>query len=153
MSTWVGIDGDCDCDDLIQDGTEQAWDGSASYFAWVEFIPEDEVEVNLAVSPGDVILAYSWVSEKSGVVYGNYTLGNENTGQSISTSIKILPDYAYSYMDEAYYWRTGQDGFPYSEEVNQTICMTNLSNCTKPISEASELGSDAMLFTWVQYDN
>ena len=76
MSEWIGIDGNCKCNDLIQDGTEQQWTGGKpAYYAWIEFIPNAEVEIpNFQVSPGDVIYAYSAVGTKNNVVTGFYYL-------------------------------------------------------------------------------
>lgn len=178
MSEWVGIDGDCNCNDLIQDGTEQQFTGGkASYYAWVEFIPESEVEVpSFPVAPGDVIDAYSWVSEKSGVIYGNYYLANYNTGKSVSTSLKIppkttyagattewivertevngsftnpLPFYAYTYMDNAYAWRNGSNtAIPFGSEANQNIEMFQGSTA---LSKAYAQDSDSMWFEWLNY--
>ncbi len=73
-SMWVGIDGNCQCNDLIQDGTEQEWvNGVAKYSAWIEFLPESEIVIpNFPVSPGDIIYATSWVGMKDGVITGFY---------------------------------------------------------------------------------
>src|SRR5262249_17178308 len=74
MSEWVGIDGNCVCNDLIQDGTEQQFTGGkATYYAWIEFIPQPELKINnFPVLPGDVIYAYSAVGTKNGVITGFY---------------------------------------------------------------------------------
>ena len=178
MSEWVGIDGDCSCNDLIQDGTEQQFtNGQASYYAWIEFIPDSEVEVpNFPVAPGDVVEAYSWVTEKSGVVYGNYYLANYNTGKTVSTSLTIppktsysglsaewivertevngsfsnpLPFYAYTYMDDAFAWRNGSStAIPYLSKANQNIEMYQNSTA---LSKAYSQDSDSMWFEWLAY--
>jgi hypothetical protein len=134
MSEWVGIDGDCNCNDLMQDGTAQQWTGgSAQYYGWVEYYPEPEVEVSsFPVSPGDVIQAYTEAIEKSGVVYASFYMANINTQKAVSGTLEIpsgakfsglsaewivertevngsftnpLPFYAYAYMDDAIAWR------------------------------------------------
>lgn len=59
---WIGIGGGCDnssCtatdNTLIQDGTEQdvAPNGTASYYAWWELIPEPSTTISMTVKPGD----------------------------------------------------------------------------------------------------
>lgn len=178
MSEWIGIDGDCSCNDLMQDGTEQDWTGGKpGYYAWVEYFPEAEVEVSsFPVSPGDVIQAYTWATEKSGVVYGNFYLANFNTRKAVSGSLKIpkgssfsgksaewivertevngsftneLPFYAYTYMDDAYAWRNGSShAIPYASEVNQNIIMVQGST---HLSQVSEQDGDSMWFKWDNY--
>lgn len=55
-SVWVGIGGAADST-LIQVGTEiTAIDGQDSYYAWYELLPNDAVELNMTVSPGDVMV-------------------------------------------------------------------------------------------------
>ena len=174
MSEWVGIDGDGN-GDLIQDGIEEDWTGgSPHYNAWIEFIPNPEVAIPLAVTAGDAIYAQTWESEKSGVVYGNYIVSNLNSGQHVSASLKIpagqhylgqtaewivertdvngsfnnpMPDYAFAYMDDAYAVRSNNKQVSVSS-ANQNIAMAQGS--TK-LSEVTSLGSDAMLFNWVTY--
>ena len=178
MSEWVGIDGDCSCNDLIQDGTEQQFTGGkASYYAWVEFIPEDEVEISsFPVAPGDVIEAYSSMTEKSGVVYGSYYMANYNTGKAVSTSLKIppntkfsglsaewivertevngsfsnpLPFYAYTYMDNAFAWRNGSStAISYLSKANQNIEMYQGNTA---LSKAYSQDSDSLWFEWLAY--
>lgn len=178
MSEWVGIDGNCTCNDLIQDGTEQQYTGGkATYYAWIEFIPQNEVIVpNFSVAPGDVITAYSWVSEKSNVIYGDYYLYNANTKKSVSASIKIppkttfsgksvewivertevggsfsnpLPNYAFSYMDNAYAFLNGSSHvYTYTSFPNESITMNQGS--TK-LSKAYGQDSDSLWFEWLAY--
>jgi len=178
MSEWVGIDGNCTCNDLIQDGTEQQFtNGQATYYAWIEFIPENEVVVNnFPVAPGDVITAYSWVTSSGGVVKGNYYLYNANTKLSVSTSLTIppntsfsgksvewivertevggsftnpLPYYAFSYMDNAFAFLNGSThAYTYTNFANENITMVQGS--TK-LSKAYEQDSDSMWFQWENY--
>ncbi|MBV9293003.1 MAG: hypothetical protein JO222_11190, partial [Frankiales bacterium] len=65
-ATWIGIGGGCldsGCgtgtqdETLIQAGTEQdvAANGTASYNAWWEIIPEPETRIALPVRPGDTV--------------------------------------------------------------------------------------------------
>jgi hypothetical protein len=72
---WVGIDGD-DTSDLWQAGTEQDVATSslgnvtftiASYYAWSEFIPQEQFEKaipNFPVEPGDEIFACVWIGDE-----------------------------------------------------------------------------------------
>jgi hypothetical protein len=178
-SMWVGIDGNCKCNDLIQDGTEQQWTGGkASYYAWIEFIPQAEVPIkNFPVQPGDVIYAYSAVVTKSGKIYGYYYMANFNTRLSVSASIAMpsgdvysgesaewvvertevggsfnnpLPYYAYAYMDDAWAFRSGSShAIDYLSEANQNITMVD-SGGTK-LSKAYEQDGDSMWFEWLAY--
>jgi hypothetical protein len=177
-SMWVGIDGNCSCNDLIQDGTEQEWvNGLAKYSAWIEFIPESEVVIkNFPVAPGDVIYATSWVGTKNGAITGFYYMANYNTNLSVSASIAMpagdtfsgqsaewivertevngsfsnpLPYYAYAYMDDAWAYRAGSTTrITYLSEANQNITMVNGSD---HLSEAYEQDSDSMWFKWLAY--
>jgi hypothetical protein len=178
MSEWVGIDGNCKCNDLIQDGTEQQYTGGkATYYAWIEFIPESEIVVaNFPVSPGDVIYAYSAVEVKSGKITGVYYIANYNTKKAISASLVIppkttfsgqsaewivertevggsftnpLPNYADAYMDDAYAYRSGSShAIPYTSESNEDIVMAQSGTS---LSDATEQDSDSMWFHWLAY--
>ena len=178
-SMWVGIDGNCDCNDLIQDGTEHDWiNGKPTYDAWVEFIPEPEVVLNnFPIQPGDVISAYSEVGTKNGVTTGFYYIANFNTNKSVSTSLAMpkgdvfsglsaewifertevggtfqhpLPYYAYAYMDDAWAYRTGSKSkIDYLSEANENITMVGETG-TK-LSDAYEQDSDSMWFEWLAY--
>lgn len=178
MSEWVGIDGNCTCNDLIQDGTEQQFtNGQPSYYAWIEFIPENEVVVpNFSVHPGDVITAYSWVTGSGSGVKGNFYLYNANTKKSVSASLAIppnttfsgksvewivertevggsftnpLPNYAFSYMDNAFVYLKGSThAYTYTSFANESITMAQGS--TK-LSKAYEQDSDSMWFQWLNY--
>ncbi len=178
MSEWVGIDGNCTCNDLIQDGTEQQWtNGKATYYAWIEFIPESEVIIpNFPVAPGDVIYAYSAVGVKNGVITGFYYMANYNTRKSVSASLSIppktkfsglsaewivertevggsftnpLPDYAYTYMDDAYAYRSGSThAINYSAGPNENIVMTQGSTS---LSKSFAQDANSIWFQWLAY--
>jgi hypothetical protein len=178
MSMWVGIDGNCKCNDLIQDGTEQQFvKGKATYYAWIEFIPNAEVVIqNFPVAPGDVIYAYSAVGTKSGKTAGIYYMANYNTGKSVSASITIpakttysglsaewivertevngsfsnpLPKYAYGYMDDAWAFRSGSTkAINYTAQANENIVMKQGSTS---LSEAYGQDADSMWFKWLAY--
>ncbi|HEY5254695.1 MAG TPA: G1 family glutamic endopeptidase [Acidobacteriaceae bacterium] len=178
MSEWVGIDGNCKCNDLIQDGTEQQYTGGkATYYAWVEFIPESEIVIpNFPIAPGDVIYAYSSVGVKSGKTTGFYYIANYNTKKAISTSLTIppkttfsglsaewivertevggsftnpLPNYADAYMDDAYAYRSGSShAIDYTSEANEDIVMAQSGTS---LSDATEQDSDSMWFHWLAY--
>jgi len=58
-SAWIGIDGVLDSD-LIQTGTSQDTAGtstSSPYFAWYELLPDNAVEIDAPVDPGDAMAA------------------------------------------------------------------------------------------------
>lgn len=178
MSEWVGIDGNCKCNDLIQDGTEQQFTGGkATYYAWIEFIPEAELIINnFPVAPGDVIYAYSAVAVKSGKIEGVYYLANYNTRKAVSATITIppktsfsglsaewivertevngsftnpLPYYAFAYMDNAYAYRAGSShAIDYTAEANENIVMVQGKTS---LSESYEQDADSMWFEWLNY--
>jgi Peptidase A4 family len=178
MSEWVGIDGNCKCNDLIQDGTEQQFTGGkASYYAWIEFIPESELIItNFPVAPGDVIYAYSAVGVKSGKTVGIYYIANYNTRKAVSATITIppktsfsglsaewivertevngsfnnpLPYYAYAYMDDAWAYRSGSShAIDYTAEANENIVMVQGST---QLSKSFEQDADSMWFEWLNY--
>ena len=178
-SMWVGIDGNCNCDDLIQDGTEQDWiGGKAKYDAWIEFIPEPEMIVkNFPIQPGDVISAYSEVGTKNGVITGFYFIADFSTNKSVSASLAMpngdtfsgksaewifertevngtfenpLPYYADAYMDDAFAYRSGSSkSIGYLSEANQNITMVDPNG--KKLSEAVEQDTDSLWFEWLAY--
>jgi hypothetical protein len=56
-AAWVGIGGQYD-ESLIQTGTEHVWlNSGANYTAWYELLPQDSIQLNMTVTPGDVITA------------------------------------------------------------------------------------------------
>jgi len=178
MSEWVGIDGNCKCNDLIQDGTEQQFTGGKpTYYAWIEFIPEAELIIkNFAVAPGDVIYAYSAVAVKSGKIEGVYYMANYNTKKAVSATITIppkttfsglsaewivertevngsfsnpLPFYAFAYMDDAWAYRSGSThAIDYTAEANENIVMVQGST---QLSKSYEQDADSMWFQWLNY--
>jgi hypothetical protein len=178
MSEWVGIDGNCKCNDLIQDGTEQQWTGGkATYYAWIEFIPESEVVINnFPVAPGDVIYAYSAVTTKNGVINGVYYLANYNTKKAVSASLAIppkttfsgqstewivertevngsftnpLPYYADAFMSDAYAYRNGSSSpVYYDSEANENIVMKQGSTS---LSKSVAQDADSIWFEWLAY--
>lgn len=173
-SMWVGIDGNCVCDDLVQDGTEQEWDGGkAVYYAWIEFIPNSElVASGFTVQPGDVIYATSSFKNGKGV----YFVSNFNTNKSFSASLSVpkgakfsglsvewiiertevggsfsnpLPHYAYAYMDDAWAYRSGSASkVTYLDGDSENIVMEQ--GGTK-LSKAYEQDGDSMWFEWLAY--
>jgi hypothetical protein len=59
VSDWVGVDGDGNNDKLVQAGTASRNNGgTASYYAWVETLPANEVRIDLTVHPGDSMIVY-----------------------------------------------------------------------------------------------
>jgi Peptidase A4 family len=177
-SEWVGIDGNCNCNDLIQDGIEQDWTGGKpSYYAWIEFIPQPEVKINnFPVAPGHVIYAYSSVGKKNGVTTGFYFIADYNTRKSVSASLSIpkntkfsgltaewimertqvngsfnrpLPFYARGYMDNAYAYRTGSNrAINFTSEANENITMVQ---GTKPLSKSYVQDAQSLWFQWLAY--
>jgi hypothetical protein len=177
-SEWVGIDGNCYCNDLIQDGVEQDWTGGKpSYYAWIESIPQPEVKINnFPVLPGDVIYAYSSVGKKNGVVTGFYYIANYNTRKSVSASLPLpkntkfsglttewvvertqvngtfsrsLPFFARGYMDNAIAYRSGSNrAINYSSEANEMITMIQDST---PLAKAYKQDADSLWFDWLAY--
>jgi hypothetical protein len=177
-SEWVGIDGDCNCNDLIQDGTEHDWvGGRPKYNAWIEFIPQPELQIaNFAVSPGDVIYAYSAVGTRNGKIVGLYYIANYNTRKSVSASLAMpkgdtfsgksaewimertqvngsfhnsMPFYAFAYMDNAFAYRAGSNrAIAYSSQTNQNIGMYEGST---ELSRSYAQDSDSVWFQWLNY--
>lgn len=177
-SEWVGIDGDCACDDLIQDGTEaDFYGGSAHYDAWFEFIPQPEVVFKgFSVAPGDLISAYSEKEVVGGKVTGLYFIANFSTNQHASASLTIppgttfsgksaewivertevngsfmnpLPFYAYTYMDDAWAFKSGSNNkILYVTSPNQNIRMYQGATL---LSNAYGQDSSSMWFHWDNY--
>jgi hypothetical protein len=56
-AAWIGVGGQYD-ETLIQTGTEHDWvNGAAGYIVWYEHLPQNPVQINMIVSPGDVMTA------------------------------------------------------------------------------------------------
>jgi hypothetical protein len=97
-ASWVGVGGYCtdpSCagadNSLIQLGTqsEVAQDGTATYSAWYEMLPQAPVAIPLAISPGDKVTASL---ECVGACVGNkqpwaLTMTNHSTHQSWSRTV------------------------------------------------------------------
>jgi Peptidase A4 family len=84
-SFWVGLDGYSD-NTVEQIGTETDCDGtSPTYYAWYEFYPLPMVQIDMSISPGDVMGA--------SVTYGDgiFTLGlhNHTTGAEFHTTLPL----------------------------------------------------------------
>jgi hypothetical protein len=178
-SMWVGIDGNCSCNDLIQDGTEHDWvHGTVTYDAWIEFIPEPEMIIHgFGIQPGDVISATSSVVIKGGKTYGVFFLTNFNTKQSFSGQLLMpsgdswagqsaewivertevggtfenpMPNYGLAYMDNAWAYRVGSARkITYLSEPNENITMVDSSG--KHLSRSYVQDSDSMWFQWLAY--
>ncbi len=93
-STWIGIGGGCIDDGcgtgatdqtLIQAGTEQdvAANGTATYSAWWEIIPEPETPITMAVHPGDSITVN--INESVPGLWA-IQIHNNTTGANFSTT-------------------------------------------------------------------
>ena len=178
-SMWVGIDGNCSCNDLIQDGTEHDWvKGTVTYDAWIEFIPEAEVVIpGFAVQPGDVVGANSSVVITGGNTYGYYYITNYNTKQSFSGRILMpagdswagqsaewivertqvggsfnnpMPNYGYAFMSDAWAYRAGSTKkITYLSEPNENITMVDSSGTH--LSHSFVLDNLSMWFQWLAY--
>ena len=56
-AAWIGVGGQFD-ESLIQTGTEFDWvNGAPGYSVWYELLPQNSVQLNMTVSPGDVMTA------------------------------------------------------------------------------------------------
>lgn len=113
-SSWVGIGGFCTnaaCTrvdrTLIQLGTEQDnVNGTASYYAWYEMLPNPEIKItSLVVNPGDTIVASLKVvsSSKHGQSW-LLTLADTTNGQSWSQTFSYNSSLASAeWIEEAPY--------------------------------------------------
>lgn len=83
-ATWVGIGG-VSSNDLIQAGTQTVFqNGTPSYEAWYETLPDSSVSIPLTVHPGDAMTVS--LTEQSGDTW-EISFADGTTGQSYSTSI------------------------------------------------------------------
>ena len=85
-ATWVGIGG-ANTTDLIQAGTEATvnGDGTVSYDAWTETLPQSTRSIALSVSGGDTVSVA--ITEQSAGTW-LVELKNVTTGRSFSTTIR-----------------------------------------------------------------
>ena len=85
-ATWVGIGG-ANTTDLIQAGTEAtvSGDGTVSYDAWTETLPQSTRSIALSVSGGDTVSVA--ITEQSAGMW-LVELKNVTTGRSFSTTIR-----------------------------------------------------------------
>ncbi len=83
-SFWVGIDGD-NSPTVEQIGTSSDCNkGAPRYYAWYEFYPDYPVNIQMSVSPGDIIsgeVSYNPANDQFTV-----SISNQNTKQSFSTT-------------------------------------------------------------------
>jgi hypothetical protein len=85
-ATWVGIGG-ANTTDLIQAGTEATvnGDGTVTYDAWTETLPQAVRTVSLTVGPGDTV-SVSITEQSSGVWL--IDMKNVTTGKTYTTTIR-----------------------------------------------------------------
>jgi hypothetical protein len=85
-ATWVGIGG-ANTTDLIQAGTEATvnGDGTVTYDAWTETLPQSTKSISLAVSAGDTV-SVSITEQTTGVWLVD--MKNVTTGKSYTTTIR-----------------------------------------------------------------
>jgi hypothetical protein len=89
---WVGLggDGSSQSGSLEQIGTQaDVVNGQTQYYAWYELVPAGQVQLNLAIHPGDHMYARVSVSGTSVTV----SLSDQTTGQSYSNTLQMsTPD-------------------------------------------------------------
>jgi hypothetical protein len=116
-ASWIGIGGGCletSClltdSTLIQAGTEQdiAADGTASYGAWYELIPETETPVSLPVHPGDTVAVN--ISETAIPEVWSIVIRNVSTGQQFATQTPYPSTYGSAEWIEETPLSVGTDG-------------------------------------------
>ena len=85
-ATWVGIGG-ANTTDLIQAGTEATvnGDGTVTYDAWTETLPQSTKSISLAVNAGDIV-SVTITEQTTGVWL--IDMKNVTTGQSYTTTIR-----------------------------------------------------------------
>ena len=85
-ATWVGIGG-ANTTDLIQAGTEATvnGDGTVTYDAWTETLPQSTRTISLAVNAGDTV-TISITEQTAGVWL--IDLKNATTGKSFTTTVR-----------------------------------------------------------------
>ena len=84
-SFWVGLDG-YSSNTVEQTGTDSDCDGSTpTYYAWYEFYPAASCEINLAVTPGNIMSASVTYSGSEFTV----TITNVTTGKSYTKSSTV----------------------------------------------------------------
>lgn len=85
-ATWVGIGG-ADTTDLIQAGTEATvnGDGTVSYDAWTETLPQSTRTVGLTVDPGDTVTVT--ITEQSAGLW-LVEIKNATTGKAYTTTTR-----------------------------------------------------------------
>jgi hypothetical protein len=171
-ASWVGIDG-AGSGDVLQAGTQSMANcGSASYYAWYEWYPYNEVGIsNFPVAPGDDMFVEVWnTSATQGYVYmvnynnnqaveigfnapsGTRLVGNsaewvvERPG--VNGSLATLANYISDYFSDCYAYTHN-----YTEYVPGSYNAYNytmLDNSGYQISYATLLGSTGI---WFQDEN
>jgi hypothetical protein len=89
-SIWTGLGGWNGNQALIQAGVEFDYGGffGSSYYAWIEYWTNNQINVSLGVSPGQELYDEVWASDSSGHVnakggWGAFYLKNLTTGSAI----------------------------------------------------------------------
>jgi hypothetical protein len=165
-SLWVGLDG-WGHDDLVQAGTEQQCYGLkvpflgifinfsfSNYYAWTEFLPQEQDEQlikNLPVNPGDEILVWVWLGDKSSFspdlkgAFGRFRILNVTTGKELfpvtargSTVVSCTE--AVWIMESPY-------KYGFTTDLANFGKVTMFNDIDK-LSTVEPLGIGAMRFTW-----
>jgi hypothetical protein len=139
-AAWIGVSGQYD-ETLIQTGTEHDWvNGAAIYMVWYELLPQNPVQINMKVSPGDVmtgsitlqdVATQTWIVEISDASNGQTfrrSLSYATTRlsadwiverPSVNNRISTLADFgkiAFTECSATLSRKTGSiTGFPHSE--------------------------------------
>lgn len=108
-SSWVGIDGWSNSNDVLQAGVQQRVDanGKASYVAWYEwyapvvsgspaYVWQTNI-TNFPVNNGDIVNC--WINYASNKASGSVTFGNQTTGHSFSITLAPPPGATFNGSD------------------------------------------------------
>jgi hypothetical protein len=169
-ATWVGIGG-ANTTDLIQAGTEATVnpDGTITYDAWTETLPQSTRTISLAVSAGDTV-SVSITEQSSGLWLVD--LKNVTTGKAYTTTIRYSSSKSSAeWIEEApsvgrgiapldsFGSVTFSAGSTVVDGKRQTIAgagakavtMANAAN--QPLAVPSSMGSDGSSFTVTRTSN
>lgn len=146
-ATWVGIGG-ISRQDLIQAGTQSIFqNGTETYEAWYETLPNDSQEVPLTVHPGDAVSVS--VTEQAGGDDWNISFTDSTTGQRYETSVVYQSSLSSAEWIEE--MPSDQNGFVALDNFG-TVSFTN-GTATENGNEVTISGANAQLLTMVNRAN
>ncbi|HXW69880.1 MAG TPA: G1 family glutamic endopeptidase [Methylocella sp.] len=157
-SSWIGIDGFIDSNDVLQAGVEQRVNaqGQAAYVAWYEWFAPPQPNspgyiwqtniTNFPVSPGQEV--YCSVQYTNNNTAGYISFGNSDTGQHFSITLAPPPGASFSGQSIEWIMEAPDGGEPVSSLPRfSPVVFTSALACGANNTSANPASGDTLYIT------